>query len=162
MAEPVVSYSYAQFLADMKSRIRTAQLHASLALNRELALLYWQIGRDILDRQERESWDAKVIDRLAADLKRAFPDMIGFGLRRSPLRFRRSEATILPAIPARGAHPQPGSLPGLPHLRLRRQQWRIRCRAPRPAVAHRRGRLSVAERHDIHSGNLHEQLPAGD
>ena len=72
---------YAQFLADLKSRIQTAQLRASLAVNRELVLLYWQIGRDILDRQERQSWGAKVIDRLAADLKRAFPDMKGFSPR---------------------------------------------------------------------------------
>jgi hypothetical protein len=53
---------YTQFLADLKSRIQTAQLRASLAVNRELVLLYWQIGRDILDRQERESWGARVID----------------------------------------------------------------------------------------------------
>lgn len=60
---------YAQFLADLKSPIRAAQLRASLAVNRELVPLYWQIGRDILDRQERERWGAKVIDGLAADLK---------------------------------------------------------------------------------------------
>jgi len=48
-------------------------LRASIAVNRELVLLYWQIGRDILDRQQRENWGAKVIDRLAADLKREFP-----------------------------------------------------------------------------------------
>jgi predicted nuclease of restriction endonuclease-like (RecB) superfamily len=40
-----------------------------------------QIGRDILDRQNRESWGAKVIDRLAMDLKRSFPDMKGFSPR---------------------------------------------------------------------------------
>ena len=81
MTEPIAPDSYAQFLADLKRRIQTAQLHASLAVNRELVLLYWQIGRDILDRQKRESWGAKVIDRLAADLKRAFPDMKGFSPR---------------------------------------------------------------------------------
>jgi predicted nuclease of restriction endonuclease-like (RecB) superfamily len=52
-----------------------------MAVNQELVLLYWQIGRDILDRQERENWGAKVIDRLAADLKRAFPDRKGFSPR---------------------------------------------------------------------------------
>jgi hypothetical protein len=73
--EPLVPDSYAQFLADLKGRIQAAQVRASLTVNRELVLLYWQIGRDILERQERENWGAKVIDRLAADLKRAFPDM---------------------------------------------------------------------------------------
>jgi hypothetical protein len=59
VAEPLVPDSYSQFLASLKTRIQTAQLHASLAVNRELVLLYWQIGRDILDRQARESWAPK-------------------------------------------------------------------------------------------------------
>src|SRR5258708_28874179 len=79
--EPLARDSYAQFLADLKSRIQAAQLRASITVNRELVLLYWQIGRDILDRQARESWGAKVIDRLAAGLQRAFPDMKGFSAR---------------------------------------------------------------------------------
>jgi predicted nuclease of restriction endonuclease-like (RecB) superfamily len=62
--------------------------------NRELVLLYWQIGRDILDRQERESWGAKVIDRLAADLKRAFPDIKGFSPRN--LKYMRAFAEAWP------------------------------------------------------------------
>ena len=76
--EPLTHDPYAQFFADLKSRIQAAQLRASVAVNRELVLLYWQIGREILDRQQKESWGAKVIDRLAADLKREFPDMKGF------------------------------------------------------------------------------------
>ena len=65
-------------------------------------LLYWQIGRDILDRQERESWGAKVIDRLATDLKKAFPDMKGFSPRN--LKYMRAfpeawpEVTIVQAV----------------------------------------------------------------
>jgi predicted nuclease of restriction endonuclease-like (RecB) superfamily len=86
--------SYAQFLADLKIRIQAAQLRAALAVNRELILLYWQIGRDILDRQARESWGAKVIDRLAADLKHAFPDMKGFSPRN--LKYMRRFADIWP------------------------------------------------------------------
>ena len=78
----------------LKSRIQTAQLRASLAVNRELVLLYWQIGRDILDRQERQSWGAKVIDRIAADLKRAFPDMKGFSPRN--LKYMRAFAGAWP------------------------------------------------------------------
>lgn len=44
---------YNHFLNDLKSRIRSARTRAALAVNRELVLLYWQIGRDILERQER-------------------------------------------------------------------------------------------------------------
>src|SRR5436305_9716542 len=90
--EPLAPDSYAQFLADLKSRIQAAQLRASITVNRELVLLYWQIGRDILDRQQRESWGAKVIDRLAADLKRVFPDMKGFSPRN--LKYMRRFAEV--------------------------------------------------------------------
>ena len=54
MAEPLAPDTYGQFLADLKGRIRTAQLRASMAVNRELVLLYWQIGRDILERQAQQ------------------------------------------------------------------------------------------------------------
>jgi predicted nuclease of restriction endonuclease-like (RecB) superfamily len=62
-------------------RIHTAQQRATLAVNRELVLLYWQIGRDILARQAAQGWGAKVIERLAQDLRTAFPDMKGFSPR---------------------------------------------------------------------------------
>ena len=69
---------YADWLAELKSRIHSAQQQATLAVNRELVLLYWQIGRDILVRQTDQGWGAKVIDRLAHDLRNAFPKMKGF------------------------------------------------------------------------------------
>ncbi len=52
---------YEQFLRELKERIRNAQIRAALAVNRELILLYWQIGREILTRQQQEGWGAKVI-----------------------------------------------------------------------------------------------------
>jgi hypothetical protein len=73
---------YEAFLGEMKSRIRSAQVRAALSVNRELILLYWSIGNDILERQRSETWGAKVIDRLAADLSRAFPGITGFPVRR--------------------------------------------------------------------------------
>jgi predicted nuclease of restriction endonuclease-like (RecB) superfamily len=60
----------------------------ALAVNRELVGLYWQIGSDMLERQKREGWGAKVIDRLAHDLRVAFPDMHGF----SPRNFKYMRA----------------------------------------------------------------------
>jgi len=94
VTEPLAPDSYAEFLADLKSRIQTAQLRASLAVNRELVLLYWAIGRDILERQEQKGWGAKVIDRLAADLRRAFPDIKGFSPRN--LKYMRAFAQAWP------------------------------------------------------------------
>lgn len=85
---------YADWLADLKSRIHTAQQRATLAVNRELVLLYWQIGRDILARQAQQGWGAKVIERLAQDLRAAFPDMKGFS--RANLMYMRAFADAWP------------------------------------------------------------------
>ena len=85
---------YADWLADLKGRIHTAQQRATLAVNRELVLLYWQIGRDILARQASQGWGAKVIERLALDLRAAFPDMKGFSPRN--LKYMRAFAEAWP------------------------------------------------------------------
>ncbi len=68
---------YADWLSQLKRDIAQAQQRAALAVNAELVRLYARIGHDILQRQDAQGWDAKVIDRLAHDLKDAFPDMRG-------------------------------------------------------------------------------------
>lgn len=68
---------YADWLASVKQRIAGARQRALLSANAEQIRLYHEIGRDILDRQSREKWGAKVIDHLSADLRAAFPDMKG-------------------------------------------------------------------------------------
>lgn len=85
---------YADWLADLKTRIHTAQQRATLAVNRELVQLYWQMGRDILIRQAQQGWGAKVIERLAEDLRLAFPDMKGFS--RANLMYMRAFAEAWP------------------------------------------------------------------
>ncbi len=85
---------YANWLSALKSRIHDARLRASLAVNRELVLLYWQIGREILDRQGKQGWGTKVIDRLAADLRQEFPDIKGFSSRN--LKYMRALAEAWP------------------------------------------------------------------
>jgi len=85
---------YEDFLRELKQRIRTAQVRAAVAVNRELILLYWHIGRDILNRQVRAGWGAKVIDRLAADLRSEFPDIKGFS--RTNLLYMRAFAETWP------------------------------------------------------------------
>jgi len=72
---------YQNLLSILKSRIRTAQVRASLAVNQELVLLYWGIGKEILDRQRQDGWGTKVIERLAKDLRSEFPDMQGLSPR---------------------------------------------------------------------------------
>jgi predicted nuclease of restriction endonuclease-like (RecB) superfamily len=90
----LLSSDYPGLLQSLKNRIRAAQVKASLSVNREIVLLYWQIGREILSRQEAEQWGAKVIDRLSADLRREFPEMKGFSSRN--LLFMRGFAEDFP------------------------------------------------------------------
>ncbi|MBD9354316.1 PDDEXK nuclease domain-containing protein [Methylomonas albis] len=85
---------YTDWLTELKTRIHSAQQRAALSVNRELVLLYWQIGRDILERQAQQGWGAKVIERLAHDLRTAFPDMKGFS--RANLMYMRAFAEAWP------------------------------------------------------------------
>jgi predicted nuclease of restriction endonuclease-like (RecB) superfamily len=91
---PELPDRYDAFLQELKERIRSAQVRAALSVNRELVLLYWGIGRDILSRQQSEGWGAKVVDRLAHDLLKAFPGMTGFGARN--LKYMRAFAEAYP------------------------------------------------------------------
>ena len=88
---------YDDFLHDLKERIRVAQVRAALAVNRELVLLYWEIGRDILARQQQHGWGARVVDRLASDLHHAFPEVRGFSPRN--LKYMRAFAEAWPDEP---------------------------------------------------------------
>jgi predicted nuclease of restriction endonuclease-like (RecB) superfamily len=85
---------YRHWLAELKLRVERARQRAAASANRELVTLYWQIGRDILDRQRRQGWGAGVIDQLARDLKSAFPDMRGFSPRN--LKYMRALAQAWP------------------------------------------------------------------
>lgn len=89
-----VPEGYPVLLAQLKEAIGRARHRAALSINRELVLLYWRIGRDILDRQTAAGWGAKVIDRLAADLGAAFPGMKGLSARN--LKYMRAFAEAWP------------------------------------------------------------------
>jgi predicted nuclease of restriction endonuclease-like (RecB) superfamily len=89
-----VPEGYVDWLAELKGRIHAAQQRASRAVNSELLLLYWQMGRDILARQAAQGWGAKVIDRLSEDLRSAFPEMKGFSPRN--LKYMRAFAEAWP------------------------------------------------------------------
>jgi predicted nuclease of restriction endonuclease-like (RecB) superfamily len=93
-AKATLPKDYADALAAIKSRIQQERLRVVLSANAAMVLLYWDIGRMILARQESAGWGAKVIDRLAADLREAFPDMKGFSPRN--LRYMRDFASAWP------------------------------------------------------------------
>jgi len=96
MKDLIIGPDYAAWVADLKSRIQRAQTRAALAVNQELVRLYHHIGSEILARQDRQGWGAKVIDRLAVDLRAAFPDMRG--LSASNLKYMRYFAELCPAL----------------------------------------------------------------
>ena len=77
-ANSLNSPDYLRFVADLKARIQSARLSAARSVNRDLILLYWDIGRGIVDKQQTAGWGDAVVERLAADLRAAFPDMRGF------------------------------------------------------------------------------------
>jgi predicted nuclease of restriction endonuclease-like (RecB) superfamily len=85
---------YPAFLDELKERIRTARVRAALSVNRELVLLYWGIGAEIVRRQQQQGWGAKVIDQLSKDLRREFPEMKGFSARN--LKYMRAFAEAWP------------------------------------------------------------------
>jgi len=87
-------HDYALILEELKSRIQEERLRVVLSANAAMVLLYWDIGRVILGRQQREGWGAKVIDRLSADLRQAFPDMRGLSPRN--LKYMRAFASAWP------------------------------------------------------------------
>jgi len=95
---PALPVSYAAVLADLKARVRTAQVKAALSVNRELILLYWHIGREILRCQGEQGWGAKVVERLAADLRAEFPEMGGFSTRNLGYMLAFAEAWSTAAI----------------------------------------------------------------
>ena len=72
---------YQELLQELKTRIHTAQVQAAFAVNRELLLLYWSIGRDLSQRFAAEEWGGKIIDRIARDLQTEFPGVEGFSPR---------------------------------------------------------------------------------
>lgn len=88
---------YGPFLEDLKDRIRSAQLKASVAVNHELVLLYWQIGCQIRAAQNAQGWGAKVIDQLSGDLVKEFPGSKGYSPRN--LKYMRAFAEAWPDEP---------------------------------------------------------------
>jgi len=85
---------YAETLGEIKRRIQEERLRVVLSANSAMVLLYWDIGRTILVRQEREGWGARVVDRLSEDLRAAYPDMKGLSPRN--LKYMRAFAAAWP------------------------------------------------------------------
>jgi predicted nuclease of restriction endonuclease-like (RecB) superfamily len=81
MSQSFKTKAYIRILSDIKKRIRSAQSEALRAVNRELIALYWDIGRIIVERQNKTAWGKAVVESLAGDLQKEFPGIAGFSAR---------------------------------------------------------------------------------
>ena len=72
---------YKQLLKEIKEKVKSSQLKAAVAVNKELIQLYWEIGTSLIHKQENEGWGSKTIEKLANDLRSEFPDIKGFSRR---------------------------------------------------------------------------------
>lgn len=91
--------TYQELLKDIKSRIRQSQIKATMSVNAEMLMLYWEIGRMIDKRQDSEGWGSGVIPRLAKDIKNELTDVKGFSernLKRMLAFYREYPQLIVP------------------------------------------------------------------
>src|SRR5690606_9087181 len=79
---------------ELKARVRATRFRAARAANTEVLRLYWSIGKDLLDRRERQAWGTGVLERLAADRQREFPDQKGWPPRNLRCRPQTAEAWL--------------------------------------------------------------------
>lgn len=112
--------SYISLLNQLKSDIEDARLKVALTVNEQLLELYWKIGNNILIQQSAEGWGAKIIDRLAHDLKLSFPDMKGISPRN--FKYMRSFAHTYPEF-VQAALAQTGGLDSIVQVPLAQLPW---------------------------------------
>lgn len=72
---------YVEWLTGLKNRIKSTQIKAALSANKEIIELYWEIGRELFEKQDNQGWGNSVVDNLEKDLVSEFPDMNGFSRR---------------------------------------------------------------------------------
>lgn len=87
---------YSEFIKEIISDIKKQKIQTFLNANSDMILLYWRIGKCVLEKQNNEGWGAKVIDRMATDIKENFPDMSGFSPRN--IKYMRKFAEIYPDV----------------------------------------------------------------
>lgn len=109
-----INADYKTFLQDVKNKIKTARLQAALSVNQELIQFYWELGKMIIHKQKHSDWGEKLIEALAADLKRSFPDTQGFSRSNLHSMKKFAEAYDSPEV----VQALPGQLPWTHNLVL--------------------------------------------
>lgn len=90
MTKELDSNNYAALIQTLKTEISQARIRAHLSVNKEMISLYWRIGSQILERQDKEGWGTKVIENISNDLRKEFPEMKGLSARN--LKYMRAFA----------------------------------------------------------------------
>jgi len=80
MVDLITNSDYKSWLFDLKLKIKQSQIKAALAINRELILMYWELGKQIAEKQQNAKWGSGFIEQLSNDLKSEFPEMSGFSV----------------------------------------------------------------------------------
>lgn len=93
---PKETENYSQVLADLKASVRESRQKAILSANSHLLNLYWKIGQTISEQVRQANWGAKIIEKLANDLRSEFPDMKGLSMRN--IKYMRQFAEMYPDI----------------------------------------------------------------
>lgn len=88
--------NYLKALQQIKKQVKSAQIKAHLQVNKEMLILYWQIGNIIINKQQEEGWGAKITQKLSQDLIKAFPSMTGFSY--SNIRYMQRFAQYYPDL----------------------------------------------------------------
>ncbi|WP_462219838.1 PDDEXK nuclease domain-containing protein [Ferruginibacter sp.] len=94
MRTPVKKYN--QWLVELKTNIHQSRLQTALKVNTDMLILYWYIGKQIIQKTEAEGWGAKIIQQLSVDLQKEFPDMQGLSFR--SLKYMRQFAAVYPDL----------------------------------------------------------------
>jgi len=110
--------NYSIMLQEIKDRIRQAQFKAIMSANVEMLLMYWDVGRIITERQSTEGWGAKIIQRLARDIRNELPEIKGFSERNlnRMMNFYNEYSDLLILPPVVAKLPTNSETPILPPL----------------------------------------------
>ncbi|WP_449400714.1 DUF1016 N-terminal domain-containing protein [Chryseobacterium wanjuense] len=98
MSDEIIHHKdYQDWTAFIANKIKLTQTQAAFKVNAELLTLYWEIGNSIIEKQKQNSWGSKIIDLLALDLAKNFPESKGFSVRN--LKYMRAFAEAYPEFP---------------------------------------------------------------
>jgi len=96
--------AYKQWLTALKARIKQSQIKAAISVNTEMILLYWDLGRQIVDKQQNAQWGSGFIEQLSEDLKNEFPNISGFStdnlwfMKRMYLFYNQEDTNLAQAV----------------------------------------------------------------